>query len=47
MQKWNEFKEAVGMLVHLVIALLLLPTVIFVVVMWGKLLLTVYERVWG
>ena len=47
MQEWNEFKETANMLIQTVIGLLVLPTVIFVVVMWGKFLLTIYETVWG
>lgn len=47
MQDWNRFKETVSMLAHLVIALLLFPTLLFVVVMWGKFLMTIYETVWN
>lgn len=47
MKEWNEFKETMGMLIHTVIALLVFPAILFVVVMWGKFLLTVYETVWN
>ena len=46
MREWNEFKERVGMLIDGVIVLLLLPTIIFVIAMWGKFLWKVYEFVW-
>lgn len=46
MERWNNFKEDMSVLIHTIIALLIFPTILFVVVMWGKFLLTVYETVW-
>lgn len=45
MREWNEFKETVSLLVRVVIALLLFPAIIFMVAMWGKFLLTIYEMI--
>lgn len=47
MKEWNELKETVSVLIHTVIALLLFPTTIFVIAMWIKVLVSVYETVWS
>ena len=46
-KEWNEFKETVSVLIHTVIALLLFPTVIFVIAMWIKVLVSAYEVIWS
>ena len=47
MGEWNDFKEDVLILIHTVKVLFGVPTIIFIVAMWIKVLVSAYEAIWS